>query len=70
MHLVIRIDGNEYISEETEGLSAKEASDAVHCLLNSDEQTPPRNMKTVLTDGGILMLGKDAMSRAQIIYYD
>lgn len=71
MHVVIRVDGNEYVSGKSdEDLSAKEVAEEVHQLLNDNDPDAPTTMKTTLNDGGILVLGKEAMSRAQMIYYD
>ncbi len=70
MYIVIRIDGSEYVGKESDENTAGKISEEAYQLLRSAEADAPMAMRVILNDGGILVLGREALMRAQVIYYD
>ena len=65
MYIELILDGKKYRSKESEKMKAKELADEVFNMIPDMDK-----FQIELTDGGHLVLGKDALQRAHLMFKD
>jgi len=70
MYLVIKVDGMIYKSKESDEETADNVAEQPYQLMHTINKDNRAALKVTLHDGGILVLGQEAVSRAHIIYYN
>jgi hypothetical protein len=63
--MIIKIDGLTYQTKKSNELTAKEIQNKLYENFAGMEK-----LQCDLDDGGFLLMGRDALQRAQIIFYD
>jgi len=65
--MIIRVDGNEYVTKDTQEISAHEMQSQIYNLMQSDGMGA---LMVELEDGGCLVIPKEMTNRSVIICRD